>query len=121
MGYNRVDPATGMLSFGVQQVYYKVTDKVTATTTKTVDTIPTTGLSGLEITLSLFNKTQNKSRMLKMLVRVTDTDCRNQVYAKSGDNLNVLVDASLSGANTIVTVVNNEAFDLDCTIIRATL
>ncbi len=121
MGYNRVDPASGILQFGVQQVYEKLYSTVLATSTNAVDILDTSTFVSADYTIVLFNRTQNKSKSLKMTVRTLGVTSKNQVFNRSGDPINIAIDTVLSGLNMEVRIINNESYDLDCIVIRAYL
>ena len=121
MGYNRVDPASGILQFGVQQVYEKLYSSVPATSMNAVDTLVTSTFISADYTIVLFNRIQNKSKSLKMTVRTLNSISKNQVFSRSGDPINITIDTIIAGANMEVRIVNNESYDLDCIVIRAYL
>jgi hypothetical protein len=121
MGYNRVDPASGILQFGVQQVYEKLYSTVLAASTNAVDILETSTFISADYTIVLFNRIQNKSKSLKMIARTLGSTAHNQVFGRSGDPINVAIDTVLVGLNMEVQIINNESYDLDCIIVRAFL
>lgn len=91
---------------------------VPANTTQVVDFLPLVAFRALEYTIVYQGDAPLKVRVLKLLVRKTDTELTTQVYGKNGDTLNIGIDAFINGANAEVRLNNLENFVVNLTATR---
>lgn len=93
-------------------------DTILAGATKAVDAIPLSAFSALEYFVNTKGDTPTKAKFIKVLVQKTDTDVETQVYARRGDQLDIEIDAFISGSNAELRIKNNESFQLEVAATR---
>lgn len=90
-----------------------VRDTIAANSTKTVDRIPLVAFECLEYSVTYKSDAEDKRKTLKLSLRKDDSTIETQVFAKTGDVLDVAIDADVVGSDAELQVINNEGFDLD--------
>jgi hypothetical protein len=93
-------------------------DTILAGATKAVDAIPLSAFSALEYFVNTKSESPVKAKFLKVLVSKTDTEVETQVYARRGDQIDIEIDAFISGANAELRIKNNESFSLEIAATR---
>lgn len=81
--------------------------------TVNLDQFVTADFRQAEYFLNILNLTDLKSDGLKLFVLKADTNLRTEIYARTGREIPVVVDASFSGLNTNVFLTNNSLNTLE--------
>ena len=97
----------------IKTLVLDVRDTLAANSTKTVDRIPLVAFECLEYFVSYRSDAPSRKRTFKILLKKDDTGIETQVYARSGDILDVAIDGAIVGSDAELQIVNNEAFPVD--------
>lgn len=84
-----------------------------ANATTVVDSLPLIAFKVLEYTVSYSTGIPFRLKRLKFLVHKTDTNLATEVYAKSGDLLNIGIDAFINGDFAEVRLNNLENYAVE--------
>ena len=107
----------GIINAASQGYWRKLRPEIPATSTVNVLTIPLVSFTSFKIYIELSNTTQNKFKALEMrgfksgAAAVSDT-----IYSVISNTVDVLVNLDVVGSDAVVSVTNNESFDLSTTI-----
>lgn len=86
---------------------------ISANTNMVVDSLPLVAFEALEYSVTYSVAVPFKTKILKLLVRKTDTDLATQVFGKAGDAININIDAFRNGSNMELRVNNFESFSVE--------
>jgi hypothetical protein len=118
MGY-RFNCFTGTLDITDKSPYKKMKYTVPALTSAGLDIVPLSKFSAIDYSASFKGTTSVKG--LKLFISKSVTGIKDQVFAKSGDSLNIQLSTSIAGTDMVMTVSNLESFAIDVTLTRALL
>jgi hypothetical protein len=99
------------------QVWNQKSAVIPGLTTIAADSISLPSFFSATYLLSFNNASKNKSFTLKINKR--ESGLRSQVFSKSGDVLNIVVEAIENGGNMELRISNNESFQINYTLARA--
>lgn len=102
----------------VNGIWEEVTDTVSASSSKVVDTVALADFSAIEYKVTLFNTANNKTKKFTLDVVYENSAVSDTLYAKRGSALNYGIAAAINGSNMEITVTNNEAYDLEVSLGR---
>jgi hypothetical protein len=95
-----------------------LSDNINAGATKIVDVIALSQFSAIEYFVNMKVAGPTKNKFLKILVSRTETDVETQVYARRGDQIDIAIDAFVSGLNAELRITNNELVSLEIAATR---
>lgn len=123
MGF-KFNPLTGRLDL----VEHSNTTGPTTTTiaipagqTVTVDSVLYSSIKSINYFVNLIKDDFTKVKSLKMTVLKINSDVRDTVYARFGNDLNCSISSLVVGSNADLIVTNNEAFDITCSFNKETI
>jgi hypothetical protein len=99
------------------QVWNRFQTSVNAGQTKVADAILNSEFRAVEYKVSFHGNNKTKSLVIK--INKLQATIIDEVYSKSGDIINVAVNAVLNGSSTELVIINNEAYNLDVILLRA--
>lgn len=99
------------------QVWNRFQKTVPAGQTLVADSVFNSEFRAVEYKVS-FNG-DNKTKSLVIKINKLQATVIDEVYARSGDIINVTINAVLNGSSTELVIVNNEAYNLDVILLRA--
>lgn len=99
-------------------VWVRITLTIPATTTQVVDTVALSGFISIKYIGTFYNESQNASKALELTVVREGSSLKDSVYSKVSQ-LDVAVDAVVSGSNLNLSVTNNESFPVQVDLIKA--
>lgn len=99
------------------QVWNQKSAQINGLTTIVADSLAISNFFSATYLLSFNNASKNKSFTLKINKR--ESGLTSQVFAKSGDGLNLIVEAIENAGNMELRISNNESFQINYTLARA--
>ncbi len=104
-----------------QNLWVRVTDSVTATNNKVIDTVSLTSFTSIKYIISARNKTNNVAKYLELSVNYNQSSLKDTVSAKINGGLSMNVDANSNAGNLELDITNNESFDIDLEVAKLVL
>lgn len=89
--------------------------------TTTVDSVLYSSMKSIEYSIVLHKSDFTKSKSMKMITTKVNSDLRDSVFAKTGNQVNCEVNSLVVGLNAELVVKNNEAFSVTCSFKRQTI
>lgn len=99
------------------QVWNQQSDNIPGSSLKIADQIALSNFQSATYLLSFNYLSKNKSLTIK--INKSEAGIFSQVWGKSGDPLNILIDAFSNGGNMELRITNNESFNINYTLARA--
>lgn len=100
------------------EIWSEGADTVNASSTKTVDTHALADFNSIVYHLTLYNTVQGVSKKLTVTIVDDNGTIRKVVSSKLGSTINYRVNANKVGSNLELSIVNNEAYNLDISYAR---
>lgn len=100
-----------------------IPERLTIPASSTIQTndVALTDFNSINYYMVFWNDTEVKRRNLNLTVIKKNATVNDIVYNKRGDNLNISLEAKVTGANAFVEIVNNETFDVEVDLVKLIL
>lgn len=95
----------------------RIIGDILSTETETVLQLTLSDVRSVTAILTVFNTTQDKSKQIQTQIVNSDGDVNDSVGPKTGDGIQVALNAIKDGSNLKLNVTNNEAYDLKYSLI----
>lgn len=113
MGF-KLNPLTGKLDLVNNLISGTTSVLVPAGQTVTVDSVTHSTLKTIDYLVNIHKSDFTKTRAFKMILSRDGSDVKDSVYSRVGNDLNCAVVSNVVGLDAIISVTNNEAFDITC-------
>lgn len=115
------NPFTGNFDRIGQSLWKKYEFTIGAGLSQIISSDPEPEFRLAEFIMVFTNTVSNRSRTFKMSLLKDDTDLKDQVYSKSGANINVAVNTQISSGNVEVVFQNNELSPVSLSVAKLIL
>jgi len=116
----KYNPFTGQLDRVDPSLWAHVSDTVTASATKVVDTVALADFKSIEYFVNVNNDANDKSKSFTLRVVNLNTSLKDSLFGKIG-SASMAIDAIINGGNMDIEITNNEIFDLGVSLTKRTV